>query len=346
MTDVTRVLHLAGSPTDAFFADLSRLYAADCLAALNDSGRYEHHVAWVEPGGRWRFPPDLAPDSIAAAPALGLEEALAHVRTVAPVVAVPQMFCLPGMTTYRSLLDLLGLPFVGNTADVMALGAHKARSKAVVAWAGVRVPVGLVVRGGEPVDDLGWPVVVKPVDGDNSSGVALVRRPADLPGAVAAAEAESSSGEVLVEEFVELGREVRCGVVETDGGLRALPLEEYAVDRDTKPIRDAADKLRGSGDDLALVAKDAEHAWIVADDDPVVPAVHDAARAAFDALGCRDYGLFDFRVDPDGVPHFLEAGLYCSFAPSSVVVAMAAAGGIELSALFADLVERAVARTD
>ena len=34
--------------------------------------------------------------------------------------------------------------------------------------------------------------------------------------------------------------------------------------------------------------------------------------------------LFDFRVDPGGTPYFLEASLYCSYAPSSVLVVMAA----------------------
>lgn len=345
MTDVLTVLHLAGSPSDAFFADLSRLYAADCLTALDDPDRYVHRVAWVDPGGRWRFPADLTPAGIAAAEPVDLEEALGRVRSMAPDLALPQLFCLPGMTTYRSLLDLLGVPFVGNRADVMALGAHKARAKAVVAAAGVAVPDGRVVRVGDPVD-LAPPLVVKPVDGDNSAGLALVRRAEDLGAAVAAAARGSSAGDVLVEQYVELGREVRCAVLETDEGLRALPLEEYAVDARTKPIRDAADKLSGSGDDLGLVAKDAEHAWIVADDDPVVPAVQEAARRAFTALGCRDYGLFDVRLDADGTPFFLEAGLYCSFAPSSVVVTMAAAAGIDVRELFAASARRTLRRAD
>jgi D-alanine-D-alanine ligase len=337
------VLHLAGSPVDPFFADLSRLYAAGCLDALADPDRLDHRVAWVEPGGCWRFPSDLTPASVAAAEPVPLEEALATIRRMAPDVALPQLFCLPGMTTYRALLDLLEIPFVGNTAGTMAVGAHKERAKALVAAAGVTVPEGRTVGVGEPVD-LPLPLVVKPVDGDNSSGVALVRDGDDLAGAVAAAAVEASSGQVLVERYVELGREVRCAVLETADGLRALPLEEYAVDTASKPIRDRADKLSGTGDELGLVAKDGEHAWIVASDDPVVPAVQDAARRAFVALGCRDYGLFDFRVDPDGVPHFLEAGLYCSFAPSSVVVMMAEADGIALRDLFATSVARAVAR--
>jgi D-alanine-D-alanine ligase len=51
------------------------------------------------------------------------------------------------------------------------------------------------------------------------------------------------------------------------------------------------------------------------------------------ALGCRQYILFDFRIDPKGQPWFLEAGLYCSFAPKSVISCMAKAAGISLKEL-------------
>ncbi len=103
------------------------------------------------------------------------------------------------------------------------------------------------------------------------------------------------------------------------------------------------DKLRRAEDGaLGLVAKDAEHAWIVADDDPVVAQVQEAALRCYDALGCRHYGLFDFRVDPDGEPYFLEAGLYCSYARTSVVAVMAHAAGIGLDRLFALAVDDAL----
>ena len=58
--------------------------------------------------------------------------------------------------------------------------------------------------------------------------------------------------------------------------------------------------------------------------------VHDAARASHIALGCRQYSLFDFRIDPTGRPWFLEAGLYCSFATTSVLAVMARAAGTAL----------------
>lgn len=337
-----RVLHLVGSAVSEFHCDLSRLYARDCLDATADPERYEFHIASVAPDGRWCFPVDLDDSTIAAADTMTLADAVAHIVSLDVDVMVPQMFCVPGMTHYRALFDTLALPYVGNPPDVMALTADKAKARAVVADAGVRVPVGEVVRPGR-TPTLEPPVVVKPVDSDNSLGIGLVLEMDEYPGALDAAWAHSDR--VLVERYVELGREVRCATIVRDGGLIALPLEEYAMDTRDKPVRDAADKLaRGPDGEMRLVAKEATRAWIVDSNDPVNVAVHDAARRCHVALGCRDYGLFDFRIDPDGVPWFLEAGLYCSFARQSVIPVMAAAADIDLIDLFADSIGHALAR--
>ncbi|WP_148613454.1 D-alanine--D-alanine ligase family protein [Nocardioides rubriscoriae] len=324
-----RYLHLTGSAVDPLLDDVSRLYSRGCLDAVAArGGGDEHVVAHVSPGGAWRFPAALDDEALAAAPALSLAEAIAHLDGLDVDVALPQMFCRPGMTTYRSLLDLLEIPYVGNRPDVMAVGADKPRASAVVGAAGVAVPASQVVRPGDPLR-LELPVVVKPADADNSLGLTLVREAAAFDEAVRLACEHSDRA--LVETFVELGREVRCGVVETPEGLVCLPLEEYAVDATTKPVRDHADKLaRDESGDLGLVAKDAAHAWVVDPADPVTGPVQQAALLAYAALGCRHHGLFDFRVDPGGQPYFLEASLYCSFAPTSVVVVMAEAAGIKL----------------
>ena len=148
-----------------------------------------------------------------------------------------------------------------------------------------------------------------------------------------------------MEEYVPLGREVRCGIVVRGGEVLCLPLEEYSVDPTGNPIRGHADKLRqDGGGGLHLVAKDSTRAWIVERDDPVTDRVWEVARACHDALGCRDYSLFDFRIDPSGQPWFLEAGLYCSFARKSVVSVMAAAAGMEVGALFEIVLGEALGR--
>ena len=336
-----RVLHLAGSVVSDFMADLSRLYAQDCLEATADPQRYEFHIAFVTPDRQWRFPASLSRQAIKAAPPLPVAEAILYLTTLAPDVVVPQLFCLPGMTSYRALFDVLGVPYVGNTPAVMALGADKAKAKAVVNAAGVRVPAGQILRpGGRPT--LALPAVVKPVDSDNSMGVGLVREEHEYAPALAAAFAHC--GEVLVESFIELGREVRCGVLERDGDLVCLPLEEYNVDPVSKPIRTYDDKIsRAGGGELSLVAKEHTKAWIVDPSDPITRPVWDAAKRCHRALGCRHYSLFDFRIDPEGRPWFLEAGLYCSFAEQSVISVMAKAAGIPLHEMFSAAISAAVA---
>lgn len=328
------VLHLVGSPVDEFHAELSRLYAGASIAALDDPRRYRTRIAYVAPGGRWCFPDDLSPEGLSAAVDMSLPQALSHIDQLSVDVMVPQMFCLPGMTAYRSLFDVLGVPYLGSSGDVMAIGADKARTRAIVGAAGVSVPEGRIVRD-RTRTDLTYPVVVKPVSADNSVGVSYVRCDEDYGPAVDDALAYGDGA--LVESYVELGREVRCGIVVRDSNPVCLPLEEYTVDATTKPIRTREDKLaRTDTGALYLVAKDDDHAWTVPVEDPVTERVWDAALACHDALGCRQYSLFDFRIDPHGRPWFLEAGLYCSFAPGSVVVTMARAAGIGLDQLFAD----------
>lgn len=333
MSAGTRVLHLVGSPLDDFHADLSRLYAGACLKALAERANLDAHIAYVSPDGSWRFPSELSTYALATAPRLSIVEALRHIMFLGIDVAIPQMFCRPGMTTYRALLSRLGIPYLGNTAEVMAVGADKVKARRIVGAAGVAVPAGQVVANPGQQSELPFPVVVKPVDADNSAGVELARNAAEYESAVELALLHSSAA--LVESYVELGREVRCGIIVRDGDLVCLPLEEYAVDRDSRPIRTRADKLaRTVHGDLYLVAKDESKAWIVVDDEILTERVWAVARCCHRALGCRHYSLFDFRIDPLGVPWFLEAGLYCSYAPSSVIAVMASAIGLDVGELF------------
>jgi len=328
---VLRILHLVGSACDEFYCDLSRLYAKDSLAATTNPALYDFRIAYITPDGHWRFPASLSQEDIASAQPLSVGDALKFLTAQNIDVMLPQMFCIPGMTHYRALFDLLNIPYVGNTPEVMALAAHKARTKAIVAAAGVKVPRGELLRPGD-IPTIKPPAVVKPASSDNSMGVTLVKDMESYDAALKAAF--ECADEVIVEEFIELGREVRCGIIVRDGQLVGLPLEEYAVDKDTHPIRGYADKLKPADNGgLSLVAKDQTKAWIVDPSDPITKSVQEVAKQCHQALGCRHYSLFDFRIDPQGQPWFLEAGLYCSFSPKSVVATMARSAGISLDEL-------------
>ncbi len=329
---VLHVLHLVGSAVSEFYCDLSRLYAQDCLESTANAGLYEFHIAYITPDRQWRFPCDLSYEAIASASPMPVAKAIQVLTALKIDVMVPQMFCIPGMTYYRALFDLLGIPYLGNTPDVMALAADKAKAKAIVAAAGVQVPLGELIRtANQP--SIEPPTVIKPVNADNSLGVVLVRNRADYD--IALKTAFAYADEVLVETFIELGREVRCGILVQNGELVCLPLEEYGMDKEHKPIRSYEDKIStNNSGDLNLVAKESTKAWIVDPDDPITARVREAAKKCHIALGCRHYSLFDFRIDPSGQPWFLEAGLYCSFARKSVISMMAKASGIPVEKLF------------
>ena len=325
-----RILHLVGSAYNDFYCNLSRLYAQDCLTGIADQSRYDFQIAYITPDLLWRFPPSLSSEDIAVTKPIPLFEAIEFLTTRNIDLVLPQMFCIPGMTHYRSLLDLLKIPYIGNTPDIMAITAHKARAKAIVAAAGVKVPRGELLRTGD-IPTIKPPAVVKPASSDNSLGVTLVKDATEYETALKTGFEYAK--EVIVEEYIELGREVRCGIIVKDGELVGLPLEEYLVNSH-KPIRKYVDKLQ-QGDDgnLRFAAKDNIKSWIVNNQDPATEKVQAVAKKCHQALGCRHYSLFDFRIDPNGEPWFLEAGLYCSFAPKSVISSMAKAAGIPLNEL-------------
>ncbi|MEG4172549.1 MULTISPECIES: D-alanine--D-alanine ligase [unclassified Microcoleus] len=338
---VLRVLHLVGSADSKFYCNLSLSYAQDCLEKTANPALYEFHIAYISPDGQWRFPTSLDQGAIAAANPMSLAGAVQVLADIQIDVMVPQMYCLPGMTQYRALFDLLNIPYLGNTPGVMALTADKAKAKAVVAAAGVSVPLGEVLHAGD-LPSIDFPIVLKPLNADNSLGVALLKNAADFDAALQTAL--TYADEVLVEEFIELGREVRCGIIVQAGELVCLPLQEYALDPDIRPIRSYADKLKQNDDgSLDSAPRDSTRMWIVEPSDPVTQRVWAMARKCHIALGCRHYSLFDFRIDPHGEPWFLEAGLYCSFSPQkSVLATMIQASGISLDTFFESMLQNAL----
>ena len=105
------------------------------------------------------------------------------------------MYCIPGMTHYRALFDLLKIPYMGNTPELMAITAHKSRTKAIVAAAGVKVPPGELLRKGD-IPTIPPPAIVKPATADNSLGVSIVNEITDYDAALK--KAFEHSEEVIV----------------------------------------------------------------------------------------------------------------------------------------------------
>ena len=102
----------------------------------------------------------------------------------------------------------------------------------------------------------------------------------------------------LVEKFLN-GREFTVVIIGGDhDNLTAMPIEIIAVSNEE------GQKVRG----LKVKKADTEKP-IYIEDDELRESVSELARNAFKALGARDYGRIDIRMDDEGGLHFLEANL-------------------------------------
>merc|ERR1719159_725059 len=174
------------------------------------------------------------------APRMPIAAALAYISRMDPDVMVPHMFCVEGMTRYRSLFNLLEIPFLGNHEYTVWPSTDKAVTKQLLAANNVSVPKGELCERGvnERPTTVKVPLVVKPCNEDNSRGITLVKKEEDL--AAAMQYAFSFDERVVVDDYIA-GREVRAAVIEEeDGSLTVLPKIEYFLE----DIRTSAHKLQ------------------------------------------------------------------------------------------------------
>ena len=324
----TQVLHLAGSSTSDFYFSLSVLYAKECMKAAHNDGKtmneFEFSYALVHPeadGYSWSFPKDLDESTIKACPRYNRSLGMVKFGSFQPDIVVPHMFCRAGLTQFRALCDLVDFEFLGPNPNSQEIAENKAWSKAIFQSAGVPVAPGekLVLGENETPSSISLPFVVKPCCEANSAGISLCTDEEEVKAALV--EAFKYDDEVLVEKFIPLGRELRVSCIEeSDGTINVLPALEYFIPQD---IRTPGDKLQVAEEGKEVNFSPTTTQYPASIDDELNEKLRVSAIKAHKAINSRDFSVFDIRVDPEGNPFFLEASLYCSFAPKSAVVWMA-----------------------
>jgi D-alanine-D-alanine ligase len=342
-----QVLHLVGSRSDEFYYDLSVLYARACDACPDlDRNRFDFHFAVVHMDGMWSFPTSLDEKAMTDAKRMSLPAAVMHISELSPDVMVPHMFCVEGMTRFRSLFDLLDIPFLGNHEYTVWPATDKATTKQLLDANNVQVPKGELCEKGiyERPRVVKVPLVVKPCNEDNSRGITLVKKEEDV--AAAMDYAFSFDPRVVVDEYIA-GREVRAGCIEEeDGSLTVLPKIEYFLE----DIRTSAHKLQTdksgklSSDAIKAAKKDGDRQCPAALSPELHERIDAMVKKAHRVLNCQHYSLYDIRIDADEQPYILEAALFCSFSPLSVIPCMAQQAGredLKHPQLFHSFLERA-----
>lgn len=240
----------------------------------------------------------------------------------------------------RSVLDLIGVPYVGSDGPASRLAFDKATCVPLVARAGVAAPAQSALPhdmfrelgAGNLVNALahqyGFPVMVKPARSGSALGCAKVERAEDLPAAMVAAY---SYGDVaVVEEFVE-GIEISVTVVDLGEGLRALPGVEI---RPRSGVYDYTARYTAGETRFLSPAQ-------VGDD--VAARCAEMALTAHRVLGLRDLSRTDLIVR-GSQPVFLEVNVAPGMTETSLVPLAVEASGEDFGHLCARLVDIARAR--
>ncbi len=242
----------------------------------------------------------------------------------------------------QSVLEMLRVPYVGTDSHACRRAWDKPTAKAELARAGLTTPDWMALPhatfrdlGAHAVLDalvahLGLPLILKPDQGGSALGAQVVRDVADLPAAMVGCLAYGDT--VLAEEYVE-GVEVAVAVLDEPSGPRALPAVEIEAQ---SGFYDYAARYTAG---LATFHAPARLATAAA------AAVADLAVAAHRLLGLRDVSRTDAVVTPDGVAHFLEVNVAPGLTETSLLPMAIESDGAELGTVFADLIERAVARS-
>ncbi len=132
----------------------------------------------------------------------------------------------------QGFLDVLGIPFVGSGVLASSLCMNKKIAKERYRSAGLPVAAHCIMRRGrdvsfgEIIEQIGLPLVIKPVSEGSSIGISLCRNEAQVLEGMETAF--SWDEEIMLEEYVK-GREITCCVM-GNAELATLPLIEIVPD--------------------------------------------------------------------------------------------------------------------
>jgi D-alanine-D-alanine ligase len=225
----------------------------------------------------------------------------------------------------QGMLEVMGIPFTGSGILASALGMNKTVSKQIFRSQGFLVGPYEVVYAGDAdkvasvLEQIRYPVVVKPHAEGSSVGVSLVFKKEDVAPAVDLAF--KYGNEILIEKFIK-GKEVQVGIL----GDRALGAIEIVPKR---AFYDYAAKYEKGMSDHFFPARIPADAYT---------KTLEAGLAAHRAIGCRGYSRVDFILDESGAPYILEVNTLPGMTATSLLPEIAKGSGIS----FPDLVEEIV----
>lgn len=235
-----------------------------------------------------------------------------------------------------SILEMLGVPYVGSPPLAAGMADHKATTRQVARFNGVPVPEMFVAKdaGFAIPSSLAFPLVVKPVHGFGGCRVHRVFDELTLRQRCTEITSRYAT-EALVEQFIP-GSDVTVPIIEQCAAPMALPplRRHLAWQDEVEPF--SQEFIAEHTESTVLEAPLAASAIDV----PHRERVIELATRMFRALRIRHAGRFDFRcTDSDAI--LLEANAKPDLRRNSLMAASAAAAGLSHTELIAQILSAA-----
>lgn len=239
--------------------------------------------------------------------------------------------------TIQGLLSLAGIPFVGPDVLGSAIGMDKDVTKRLWRDAGLPIARFVAVRQKELatvdyaaiIEELGWPLFVKPANSGSSVGVSKANNLAELKAAMTTAF--SYDRKLLIEECI-IGRELECSVLGNGQPLASRVGEIIAKDDFYSYTAKYIDE---TGAELAVPAK-------------IPPSVEEQVQRlavqAFCALECEGMARVDFFLTGDQRLLLNEINTIPGFTAISMYPKLWEISGLPYGQLIDRLIELALER--
>ena len=237
-----------------------------------------------------------------------------------------------------AILESAEMPYVGSTPYVLSLTRNKYHTKMVIAEAGIPTPPAAMLCGGLPdkADNITYPAIMKPVAESSSIGISSGEAIVTTPAAArkrAHVLAQSYAQPAIAETFIE-GIEIEVPVL-IDPEPRVLGLAAVGVNGQVPHGQHFLASDEVYVDEYDYIAPPA---WVD------VARITEYAERGAKALGIRDYGRLDFRVDKQGNPWFIEASTHPHVQRHSSYFVAAQWRGISYPEMLDALIQIAVRR--
>jgi len=232
--------------------------------------------------------------------------------------------------TVQGLLDLLHIPYQGSGVLGSSLAMNKAATKQIYEKAGIPAPPYVIYHRNDTIDadacaqQLGLPLVVKPVVGGSSVGMSIVRSASDLQDAVD--EAFEFDSTVMVEGYID-GVELTGGVI-GNRELEAFPIIEIIPDKTHDFFDYEAKYTAGVSQEICPARIDEE----------LTLQAQTYAKNAHQALFCRGYSRTDMILK-DREIYVLETNTIPGMTATSLLPQAAQVAGLNFTRLLDKLIQ-------